>query len=114
MSDALDETEVDNPDVWRLWDNSDHHADRREFQVMTCAMCGRDKPWNDGFPNHAYAQCWKCWADDHMRTEHPPPKQRLRLRKPWHRPDVSAALAAGSKTPSAPLLTPDEETPVEP
>lgn len=49
---------------------------KREVEMMTCAICGEQKAWRDGFPNRAFAQCWECAWKEHVRAEHKPRKPR--------------------------------------
>lgn len=53
---------------------------KREVEMMRCAFCGKEKPWQDGFPNHTSAECWKCAWAAHERTAHPKPKPKRRWR----------------------------------
>ena len=50
----------------------------RELEMMTCALCGREKAWRDGFPTRTYAECWECAWKAHVRDAHKPPWWRRR------------------------------------
>lgn len=69
---------------------------KKEVEMMTCAQCGRQKAWHDGFPNSVYAVCWKCNCDDHYRTYHPPkkPSRWTRFRAAWKDASKPAPLPA--------------------
>ena len=45
---------------------------------MTCMSCGSKKAYPDAFPNRAYAECWQCAWDAHIRREHPEVARRIR------------------------------------
>lgn len=47
-------------------------------KLMTCATCGRRKQYPDGFPNRAYAECWLCVWNGHIRSAHPEVGRRIR------------------------------------
>lgn len=40
-------------------------------KTMTCQTCARTKAWPDAFPDRAYATCWQCSWDRHVRDHHP-------------------------------------------
>lgn len=45
---------------------------------MACTTCWQQKAYPDGFPNAAYAECWQCAWDAHIRRKHPEVVRRIR------------------------------------
>lgn len=57
-------------------------------RLVTCAYCGAERAWPDGFPISTYAKCWRCAWDNHVAEEHKSKRRRFkrgggdRLRRP--------------------------------
>ena len=45
---------------------------------MLCVSCGKRKAYPDGFPNRAFAECWECAWNEHVRTKHPEVVRRIK------------------------------------
>jgi hypothetical protein len=49
-----------------------------ETMDMLCVSCGKRKAYPDGFPDRAFAECWECAWNDHVRNKHPEVVRRIR------------------------------------